>query len=543
MSTPATTADVAAQQRKVKALMKKASLAAKGGVPNIDNAALARIVKSPAEFRKAVIVTDSDPRTLAEIADDWQERDYQALDAGWVAVSKGEMAEDVKLRAYLERGRGHDKTSGLALMALWTLLASKRRLSGVAAAVDRDQAKLLRNAIARLVALNQWLEPFIEVQRYKVANKVTGSELEVISGDAQSSWGLLVDFIVVDELAVWPSGQAEELWHSLFSAAAKKELCMLVVISNAGFGRGKSWNWKVREAARTDEDWYFSRLDGPQASWISRRMLDAQKRILPLPVYMRTWENVWQTGMGDAFPAEIVQRAIVHTAPFSAWAAPYGCAVAGLDLASTRDHASLVALLLNLETSKLRVAVVDDWAPPAGGKISQEAIKQRILYLRSTLRLTTIFYDPYQCLRLAEELTAEGFDMRAVTATSASLTKMATAMLEAFNDEKIELYSGGDGDLLIADLLNLQLVERSYGWRLDSARTAMGHGDRASALAQCLGPSLSTAASFNPHSAGPTMTMPSGMVMQSPEVVTGEDLMRLGAMQDGFEERLGAMRG
>jgi hypothetical protein len=458
------------------------------------------ITASPEAFRKVLLVdTDRGPRLLAEAADDWQAEDFRALDPAWVAVAKGTDSDAPRL-AYLERPRGHSKTTDLAVAVTWALIASRRSIFGVAAAGDADQARLLRDSINRLVGLNGWLADLLEVQRDRVIHRVTGSELRILSADAATSYGLTPDFIVVDELTVWNDGNGQELWQSLFSAAAKRARCLLVIISNAGRGKGRSWQWAVREEARAGDGWYFSRLDGPVASWITAARLAQQERILPKPVYARLWLNQWQAGSGDALPESDIRRAIVHDGPLRVTVAPYGGAIAGLDLASTRDHAALVSVVLNLRTRKLRVACVDNWSPEQfGGQIPQEPIKSRILLLRTMLRLNTLFFDPHQCLRLAEELAREGFVMQPVKATGENLTRMATSVLEAFKDNAIELYAGGDGDLLISDLLDLQLAERSYGWRLDSARTATGHGDRATALALCLPDALLTATTFDPH--------------------------------------------
>ena len=64
--------------------------------------------------------------------------------------------------------------------------------------------------------------------------------------------------------------------------------------------RGTAGSGQVREAARTAKDWYFSRLDGPVASWISEKLLDEQRRMLPPAAYARLWDNVWSSGEGDA---------------------------------------------------------------------------------------------------------------------------------------------------------------------------------------------------------------------------------------------------
>ena len=69
----------------------------------------------------------------------------------------------------------------------------------------------------------------------------------------------------MDELTHWTD---RALYDSLVAAMVKRPRCMVVVISNAGDGQGTSW--QVREMARQSSDWYFHRVDGPQASWITQ---------------------------------------------------------------------------------------------------------------------------------------------------------------------------------------------------------------------------------------------------------------------------------
>jgi hypothetical protein len=251
----------------------------------------------------------------------WQHRDFAALDAAWMSLAgiaqntpdekgdilhfrtkrrtqmepSGENAEcPLFRRAYIERPRGHSKTSDTAMQIAWILLAAKRSLSGIAAAADRDQANLIHRAIRRLAAVNDDVCGELQFIQHVVKNPHNGARMEIISSDVASSWGALPDFVVCDELCHW---KGPELWYSLASSAAKQPGCVLVVLTNAGIGRG--WQWTVREHARRDPAWYFSSLDGPQAPWVSETSLAEQRAILPPPVFERLWLNIWQHSDGE----------------------------------------------------------------------------------------------------------------------------------------------------------------------------------------------------------------------------------------------------
>jgi hypothetical protein len=192
------------------------------------------------------------------------------------------------------------------------LFASRRKLTGYGAAADRDQARLLRDAIDRLVRLNPWLSQILTVNNWNIVNEHTGSTLEILSSDAPTSYGLLPDFVIVDELTHW---QKEDLWYSLISSAAKRRNCVVVVISNAGFG--ETWQWETREAIRQDPAWYFSRIDGPVARWITEDRLAEQRRLLPAIAYQRLWLNIWTSGSGDALSDSEITRALSQKCPLA----------------------------------------------------------------------------------------------------------------------------------------------------------------------------------------------------------------------------------
>lgn len=497
------------------------------------------IAHDPAYWRSILRVdTDAGPRRLAEVLDPWQAADFEALDEAWLRVA-GRSHEGIT-RAYLERPRGHSKTSDLAVMVVWALLFSARRLSGVAAAADTEQAALLVAAINRLVFLNPSLAKVLDVQRHRVVNLKTGSELVILSSDAASSFGQTPDLVLCDELTHWKS---DALWVSLFSAAAKRAHCLLVIISNAGFGMGQawcddgkapakpsgSWQWNTREAARTSPGWYFSRLDGPQASWITSDRLAEQERLLPAIAYRRLWLNQWTGGSGDALDEELLKRATVLGGPAAApergWR--YN---AGLDLGLARDSSALVTVaehvgweewatpelprpttspfsimadlgLLDLAperppidvyaelvaaepgTGKLRLVSVQTWRPPKGQKLNLTLVEEAIAAAHQRLGLAGVSYDPWQAAHLAQRLTRLGVPMIETTFTGDNLRGMCSATLEAFNESRLELFEHGE---LLADLRALTVVDRVGGCVLKSPRDANGHGDRATALALAL---------------------------------------------------------
>jgi hypothetical protein len=389
-------------------------------------------------------------------------------------VVSGAAAAPTYRRAWIERPRGHGKSLDLGIMATWALFASPRRISGIGAAVDRDQARLLRDAISRLVFVNPWLREVLEAQTYRVVNRRTESTLEIIASDAPSSYGATPDFVIADEVANWPT---RDLWDSLLSSAAKRSTCLLTVITNAGVQ--SDWQWPAREAIRQDPSWYFSRQEGPVASWIRPDIIAEQQRHLPEIVFRKLWSNQWTAGVGAALTPEDIEACITLEGPLTV-RDPQLTYYGGVDLSTTRDHSSVV--VVGYDGRHTRLVRVLDWAPPRGGVIDLRRVRAALEDLDKRFGFRRLLLDPHQGMLLMQDL-AWGLRVEPVVFSPTNLTEMCSALLESVHDGVLHLYRDKG---LIDDLYALRLVDRGVTYKLDSVRSSAGHGDRATALVLAL---------------------------------------------------------
>lgn len=444
---------------------------------------LRRMAADPAEFRRALLIdTDQGPRPLADVCDPWQAADFAALDPGWRVVA-GQPVQDAKLRGYLERPRGHSKTADLAAMAAFGLFASPVCVNGVAAAADLDQGRQLRDAIKRLASLNPWLADVLEVQSYRVLNRITESDLTILSADAGSSYGLTPHFLIADELTHWPKA---DLWHSLLSAAAKRRGCLLLVISNAGVGQGTSWQWAVREHFRTHRTTcHFRRLDGPVASWITEDRLQEQQQLLPLNAYRRLWLNLWTAATGDAIDELDLRAAIVLDGP-QLTRDPGWFYFAGLDAATKRDRIGLVVVGVQAGSGKIRVVYSRSWRPNAANPEENEReIEGEVRQAYDRYKFHQCRYDPWGLDVVVYRLRLARAPMVAAPLSGHNLNDTALALSEAFRTRAIEI---PDDPQLIADLQAVSIRESADGFsfKLTAPRTTAGHADAALALSLVL---------------------------------------------------------
>lgn len=440
-----------------------------------DRATLLAMATDPALFRRHLVI-DADGQAVPFKPDDWQEQDFRSLDDGWrFAAGRWTGAAPPVMRGCSIRPRGHAKTMCQAVAATWGLVFAQRPIRGLACAGDRDQAALLRDAVAVLCRLNPWIGDVLDVQTWLVRNKRTGSTLEVLSSDTATSFGQLVDFIIADEITHWPEGSGEDFWHSLLSTAAKRATCLVAVIANAGFT--ESWSYKFCKAIQTDPAWHYSHLDGCQASWITPARLDEQRRLLPAAVFDRLWLNRWTSGAGDALTEADIAAAVTLEGPLAA-PEPDHRYFAGLDLGITRDHSALVVVGRHHKTGRLRLAAVRSWVPPRGGKVDLEAVQEAVVQVHRTFR-PVVYADVYQAELMGQQLKKKGVRLELVAFTGKSLMEMASSTIETFTGRSIDLF---DDKALLADLRRLRLEEKAAGWRLSAERTKTGHADKATAL-------------------------------------------------------------
>jgi hypothetical protein len=435
-------------------------------------------IGTPAMFRQSLLIeTDSGLKPLAEVLDDWQRIDHEALDDGLLVVAgRQQLSQSTITRAFWERGRGHGKTTDLAIVLLYTLAAAVRPIVAVISAADSDQARLIRHAAERLVQQNPWLGRLVEIQGSRIIGQA-GAVANFVAADVGSSFGWTPDLLIVDEVTHHgPSG--ERMWHSLFSSAAKRPGCVVLVATNAGCRATNEWQWSLRENARTSPGWYFHALDGIQASWLSERAIAEQRRMLPPQVFDRLWENRWQTG-GNGAIAETDLQAALRFDDKPSIVEPGAVCFAGVDLATSRDTAAVV--IVSREANGCRVSLVDilEWTPTPGRRIQISDIEQAIIAAHAKYNLSQVAIDSWNASLLVERLGAAGVSVAEVPATAANLRQMADALLNHLAEGTIALWPH---DALVRDLRALQLVERGSSWRLESPRDGNGHGDRASAL-------------------------------------------------------------
>lgn len=471
----------------------------------------------PWVFREQLRVDcDGITRNFGDVMDSWQRRDFACMDDAWCKICDLPHGDNVVSCGFFERPRSHSKTTDCAAQVCFALLSAKRPLRGVVAAVSENQSKLLIDFIATLKRLNPRLMRDLQIKNKEVENRANGAKLRALSSDVDSSWGLLCDFVVCDELCHWDKRQ---LWTSLLSTAAKRASCVMVVISNAGASRGSGWQWEAREHCRESDAWHFSRLDGPAASWISKQTLEEQKQSQPDSVYRRVWLNQWITSSGEGFAEDDIAGVITlkHKPKIeSGWQFFMGadlafvsddCAlcVVGVHVGENRTiwksnrienrvmrmaadaglfpHNNQTAEVIRVEgTGQFRVFEVDIWRPSPGNRVNAESVRMRIMELNRKYKLRDIAFDPSQAEVLAQQLHRDGLRVSLVPQSGQKQELQSSHLHTLVRNRRLELWPEKS---LVDDLRACTIEHSRNGYRFTVPRGSKGgtkHGDSLSAL-------------------------------------------------------------
>jgi hypothetical protein len=377
---------------------------------------------------------------------------------------------------YLELSRGSWKTGGAAAVAL-TEAVLEPGTDVVIAAGDLDQAKIALEQVDGYLARSDRLSALF-TSRGDERHCDGGSRVRVISSDAPTAWGLGGTHrrfrVICDELTVWAR---EALWEALVSATGKVSDAQTIVLSNAGFDAGRSWQWRVREAARTQPWGYLFTADGPVASWVTAAWVEQQRALLPLVAFERVILNRWSTGSGDFVAAEQWRRCVdERLSPKTRGTG--GRYFAGLDLGLTKDRTALAIVHRDGDVTQLDELTV--WEGSREDAVSIVGIERAVVDASERFPGLQASADPWQLKGSIERLDGR-VRIAEFVFSAGSVQKLSATLHGAITSGALRVYPDAE---LEREILGLRVVETTSGWRFD--HRAGGYSDRAVALAMAL---------------------------------------------------------
>lgn len=432
----------------------------------------------PLTFAKALVVPKGTAKAkFGEIAAPFQIERFSALAPALLDLARGEIPE--QSRFYWEATKGASKDSDASIALLWLLAFSPRPLLIQVAAGTQQQAGEPRKICQAILRLNPWLASRVTCVQWRLDCEATGSVCEILSSADQTSHGARPDFVLFDELTHTPS---QEFFSTILDNSAKVPGNVVLVASNAGVV--STWQHEFRNSI-VDDDYWVKHIYSQPAPWITQAELEQARKRNSKSRFLRLWYGVWSSGSDGIIGPDDLERLTKLPGKCPTGAIEHNAVrVGGLDLGIKRDHAGFCVLEVSLVDGKSRLMDCYSWRPPTKNlSIDLEAIEEYVQAAFVRYGLVATLYDPYQAVHMAQRLMRMGCNMIDLPFTSDSCHKMAQTLVEAVNNQTLEIY---DDEALTRDLLRLQIKETMGRYKLTATRDENGHADRATALAIAL---------------------------------------------------------
>lgn len=431
-----------------------------------------RYLDDPMLFREEQLILP-DGRRLGTAMESWQrESIFAPLD---------ERQEDGRYRyrlCYFELPRGHAKTTAIAGEAVTQLTLGGYDWRGHVVAGDRDQARELFDAAVGFVRRNPVLDAAFTILRDRIVANHTGASLRVHSADAPTAHGLVVDWVAFDEFWNQPS---RDLWDAFYTAMVKRANWRAIVITTAGYDR-ETICWEVRELARQRPDFYAFVAPGQLASWISEEEIERQRATLPPHVFQRLHENKWVEGSGSFITPEELRVCVDDRLFPQARGWPRDSYFAGVDLGLKRDRTAVAIVHVAQDTTQMfptGAVVLDDlmvWEGTRKKPVQIAEVEEWIAFAMERFNIRRIGVDPWQAQSTLQTYRGR-WPVEEFVFSPQNVARLSSNLYHIISTRRLRLYPDAD---LERELLQLEAVQTSYGWRIDHRPGK--HDDRAIAL-------------------------------------------------------------
>src|SRR3972149_4489491 len=433
--------------------------------PELDEKNLRRYMLNKMDFRREQFVLEpslSFPKggLFGDLCQSWQiEHIYEPIDL------RDENGFPTYRLLYIGLPKKFGKTALLGGECLVQLLLSPRPteenyiLSG-----DKFQAAYLLQKIKDFIARNPNFVDLFTIYKNEITIPSTGAMIQVMSSEASSKQGRNPDFYIFDEFWNQPN---RDLFDTMFLGQAAKPYSQGIIITNAGFDR-KSICWEVRELCRSQEfkNFYFFEptgvlLDSLKTPWISEQWLEIERKSMPPKVFSRFRKNLWvdegeHPFMPDegweCFKSYLSEKSICYKGPH----------YVGLDLGLKKDAASLT--VLHRERKKLEVDLYKRWLGSSENPVKISEIEDELIMILRNFNDCVLVCDPWQLMGTIQRFRSAGIEVIEFYLTAENIGKLSRNLFYLFKNQSIDSpkYSK-----LEDELKGLQVVEKSYGWRID----------------------------------------------------------------------------
>ena len=366
---------------------------------------------------------------------------------------------------YYQLPKKSGKTALMAGEAIVQLLLSPRPTEeNYILAGDREQAAYVLQKTKDFIERNPNFTDLFTIYKNEIIVPSTGAMIKVLSSDAKTKQGKNPDWFLFDELYNQPD---RDLWDTMFLGMAAKPHAQGIALTNAGYDT-HTICYEVKELCKSEEfkNFYWfeptgSLLESLEMPWISPQWLEIERKSMPIKVFNRFRKNLWVTeGENPFMPDEgwgcfkpyLLEKSICYN----------DAHFVGIDLGLKKDAASLT--VLHREGKKLVADLYRRWLGSSENPVKISEIESELIMILRNFNNCVLVCDPWQLMGTIQRFRSAGIEVIEFYLTTENIGKLSRNLFYLLKNQSIDLpkYSK-----LEDELKGLQVVEKSYGWRID----------------------------------------------------------------------------
>ncbi len=379
--------------------------------------------------------------------------------------------------AYIEVARKNGKSTLIAGLALWSLLASGENSPEVyCCASSRDQAAIVGDACKAMIRACPALSSVLEIYRNTITCAKNSGKIEILSSESGTKHGRSASTLIFDELFTAPN---RDLWDAMQTSVGARQEPLSITITTAGFDKHSlcyeqhQYSQKVRAGTVVDRSHLPVLFGAPiDADWKSPSVWRAANPNLGISVDESFLKS--QCDLAQNLPGHEVsfrqlflcqwtetKKRWISLESWAACAAPeideqYFAGkdiIIACDLSTTTDLTSIAIITVDEEENvaflsyafcpengirrRARVDRVpyDTWASQGsliatpGDVVDYEYVAQKIRDISKIARsVKAVGYDPWNATQFAVGLAQEGLPMLEVRQGYRSLSEGSKAL-------------------------------------------------------------------------------------------------------------------
>ena len=414
-------------------------------------------------------------------------RDYCGLDlrefqTDWLTeLFETKNGERVYCAGALGGAEGNGKTEIAAAIALYMLVADRKRAEVYIAAGSRDQAALAFKAARRMVEdgrLRRMVRVLPGYRRMEVP--ASDSSLHIISADGPLQHGLQPTCVIFDELHVQ---KKRDLFEALVGGLIKRPEPLLVCISTAGYDQNSLLAQECRRGEKGDDPRFLYRwhtvdedlaYDDPETWKIANPALSCERpfmRIAGLEDDLQRMHESefrrWHLNQWTASEEAWINADLWDACAGAPELRPERETVLGVD-ASIRHDATAVCTVQR-DPDGIFHASWRFWGP--NREIDLELVMAHIRERCHDLHVTAVCYDPQYMHHAASRLEDEGLAMVEWKQDNARMVPATRTLHEAVMHRRLR--HGGD-KVAREHALAAGIAETERGLRLKKTQVTAG---------------------------------------------------------------------